>query len=264
LPLFYNGPSVITVHDLSIITHPEWFPGFKFFLRKVLIPQSIKKAKKIIAVSEYTKEQIKKIFQVTEEKIEVIYEGAARSRQIAARYLPGSYLAAIGTIEPRKNFIRMLEAFEKLSREYPKLKFLLAGGRGWKNEAICKKIESLKPSVEYLGYVSEGEKYHLLKNALALVFVSLEEGFGLPLVEAMASGIPIITSNTSALKEISEGAALQADPKSVGEIYKAMKRVVEDPKLRADLIAKSLERAGKFSWQECARKTLELYKQLYK
>jgi glycosyltransferase involved in cell wall biosynthesis len=297
LPLNYKGKSVVTVHDLAIYKHPEWFPS-KFligqnFSTKTLVPQSLEKAEKIIAVSEHTQKDIQEIFKIKKNKIEVIYEGVEfRSLpsktegicgletkicfdDLRAKYgLKDNYVLFLGTIEPRKNISLLVEAFCSLasrSRTFAeKYQLILAGAKGWKNEKvfkemeICRKKLKLSGVVKYIGYIPSSEKFALMKYAACFVFPSLYEGFGLPVLEALSLGVPTITSNISSLPEIAGGAALLVDPRKKDELAEAMGKIIFDKDVGAELAKKGVDQAKKFSWTKCAKETLEVYKKVGK
>ncbi|MDO8582247.1 MAG: glycosyltransferase family 1 protein [bacterium] len=305
LPLGYRGKNVWTVHDLAIYDHPEWFPSGlrQWFSTRFTVPRSIRRATKLIAVSQNTKRDIMRIFNVSEEKVMVIYEGKpdvilsewneskdpqgheiprqARddaSRQITTVFsdLPPKadrrndskepYFLFVGTIEPRKNLVRLIDAFIQFRSTFhdPRFTLILAGGTGWNNDEIFMAIERAnlklgKGSVQYLGYVSEEEKIALLQNATAFVWPSLYEGFGLPVLEAMAMGTPVITSNTSSIPEITGDAEVFVNPESVAEISSAMERVTSDQQLCEQLKTRGMNRAKEFMWEKAARETLAVY-----
>ena len=285
LPLGYNGKSVWTVHDLAIYNHPEWFPGGarQWFSTRVTVPRSISRVTRLIAVSENTKRDMMRIFNVPKEKISVIYEGAPKINQNDNTKFK-NYFLFIGTIEPRKNLVRLIDAFIQFRQNNLQLtlhhpsrisggtgqatyNLLLAGASGWKNDEVFLSIERAnlklgKGSVQYLGYVSEEEKMALLKNATAFVWPSLYEGFGLPVLEAMSVGVPVITSNVSSIPEITGDAAVLVDPESVEEIADAMKRIVEDRALREQLKTRGVARAKEFTWEKMAKETLAVYQEV--
>jgi len=324
IPLFYGRPAVVTIHDLAIYKYPEFFPK-KFlsrqaFATKVLVPNTVKKAKKIIAVSKNTKKDIIELFSVPEEKIEVVYEGIVgeshRSNfsleDIKNRFgILGRYLLFVGTVEPRKNIISLVRAFRDLMLSYDSpvkdLQLIIAGAKGWNNEAIFKAISDANASIvgqanrrsgrerrsgldrrsdevkkkegerrsgaerrasepiRYLGYISHEEKQTLIGNAVAFIFPSLYEGFGLPILEAMSLGTPVITSNLSSLPEITgRQAAVLVDPNKQSEITEAISQILTDEGLRESLKIKGRERAGDFSWENCARETLNIYENAVK
>jgi len=295
LPLAYRGKSVITVHDLAIYKNPKWFPGDfltgQLFSTKTLVPKSLKKTTKIIAVSEYTKKDITEIFKINPGKVEVVYEG------VEFRNLPGKsetacgvesevcfedlklkyglkddYILFLGTIEPRKNISALVRAFCDLVSKNKNLEnkkqLILAGARGWKYEKVFKEIEGCqeklgkRSEVKYIGYVPGREKFTLMKGAACFVFPSFYEGFGLPVLEALSLGVPTITSDKASLPEITGGAAILIDPENVSEICVALEKILTDKNFREDLGKKGVEQAKKFSWKKCAEETLEVYKKV--
>jgi len=280
IPLFYKGRAVITIHDLAIYKHPEWFPLGQWFSKKIVVPWSLKKADKIIAVSRKTKQDIIDFFQVPENRIQVIYEAPSLrgdpsfySRQTlqSPKAKPqnlGGYALFIGTLEPRKNLIRLLKAFALYCRKYPKKteKLVIIGGKGWKFEPIYQAVMDLKlkTKVVFTGYVSEKRKIELLKWAKVLVFPSLYEGFGLPALEAMSLGVPVICSNNSALGEISNQAAFLVNPRDIRSIFRGLARVLSNKTLREELREKGLARVQLFSWSKCAQETLKVFQSAIK
>jgi len=297
LPLAYRGKSVVTVHDLAIYKNPEWFPREGLmgqrFSTKTLVPKSLGKAEKIIAVSEHTKKDIVEIFKIKPEKIDVIYEGVEFRNlpskkeavcgleakicfeDIKAKYgLKDGYVLFLGTIEPRKNIINLVRAFRTVALENKKFgekyQLVLAGAKGWKHEKIYKEIESSnkklgsKGIIKYIGYVPGKEKFFLMEYASCFVFPSLYEGFGLPVLEAMSLGVPTITSKISSLPEITGDAALLVDPHKEEEIALVLEKVLTDKNLQKNLSAKGVTQAKKFSWEKCAKETFEVYKKAVK
>ncbi len=282
LPLGYRGKSVWTVHDLAIYDHPEWFPGGlrQWFSTRVTVPRSIRRAEKLIAPSESTKRDIIRIFNVPDGKIRVVYEGKPdaiaseikQPRSTNYQLPPTNYFLFIGTIEPRKNLVRLIDAFshfEALLRSggVPRYRLILAGANGWNNDEIFMAIERAnlklgKGSVQYLGYVSEEEKISLLQNAIAFVWPSLYEGFGLPVLEAMAIGVPVITSKVSSIPEITGDAALLVNPENISEIVGAMERIAEDVAFREQLKTRGANRAKEFTWEKAARETFTCYEEV--
>lgn len=297
LPLSYKGKSVVTVHDLAIYKHPEWFAKKKLigqgFSTKLLVPQSLKRAEKIISVSKHTKKDIKEIFKIKDEKIKVIYEGVefrdipSKDEDVCGvekkvcfedmkvKYgLKDDYVLFLGTIEPRKNIAAIVRAFCELSLKNKeigeKYQLVLAGAKGWKNEKIfseinaCKKNPELRGVVKYIGYVPSSEKFSLIKYSTCFIFPSFYEGFGLPVLEALSLGVPTITSNISALPEITRAAAVLIDPDKLESIADALLKVLTDKKLREQLSKDGVLEAKKFSWEKCAKETLEVYKSVVK
>lgn len=274
IPLTYQRPSVITVHDLAIYKHPEWFPGGQKFSTKILVPKSLQKAKKIIAVSKSTKKDIIEEFGIEENKIEVIYEGVIKEKfknkwsKIANKYsLEKPYIFYIGTIEPRKNLYKLIEAYLNLIKEekFSNYYLVLAGGIGYKGRDFMNFLNERIPhkKIRYLGYVSHEEKMILLKNASCFIFPSLYEGFGLPVLEAFSQGVPVITSKVASLPEVAGKAALLVDPNSSNDIQKALKRILSNKEFAKELALKGKKRALNFSWDKCAKETLKVYQKAY-
>lgn len=281
LPLGYRGRSVATVHDLAIYEHPEWFPGGQFFSRRFVVPASLRRATKVIAVSESTKRDIQRVFALPPEKIAVVHEGVEAPPAEAWESpkpdgLDKPYILFLGTIEPRKNIEGLVAAYASLVERFPKLvgetELVIAGVRGWKSEKAFAAIDAANrafgvrgPRVRVLGYVPEERKPALMAGALAFVFPSRYEGFGLPVLEAMSFGVPVVTSNVSSLPEIAgRGAALLVDPDSQAELSLALKHLLEDEGKRAELGRRGLERSTEFRWDKTAGETLEVYEEAAK
>lgn len=276
IPLTYGGACVVTVHDLAIYDHPEWFPPHQTFSTRVVVPLSVKRARRIIAVSEATRKEVMDRFRIPKSRITVIPEGvmvrkvherknakrSARADRIAERFL-----LFIGTLEPRKNLEQLIDAFDFLhatSKKLRDLQLVIAGGRGWKHERVLKKIIHAKagPNIRYLGYVSHNEKIELMKEAEAFVFPSFTEGFGLPVLEAMALGAPVIAGNQGALPEIVGRSGVLVNPHKPKELAAAMKKVVSSPRLQRELARKGKRKAARYTWERTAKKTLEVYNSL--
>ncbi|MFA4871468.1 MAG: glycosyltransferase family 1 protein [Patescibacteria group bacterium] len=322
LPLFYRKPAVITIHDLAIYKYPRFFPQ-KFLNRqtlstKVLVPRSLERAAKIIAVSKNTKTDIIEEFGIAEERIEVIYEGVInqdneRLNQIDFEKIKNKfgikdkYLLFLGTIEPRKNIIGLIKAFRDLSLTYDSpakdYQLIIAGAHGWKVKPVYEAIANANASImgeqkhlrngrerrsgldlrgearikkegerrqgrerrrgmpiKHIGYVSRLEKIMLLRHATCFVFPSLYEGFGLPVLEAMDLGTPVITSNLSSLPEIvGEKGALMVNPNKESELIDALQQILTDVGLREVLSVSGKNQAKEFTWKKCAEKTLAVY-----
>lgn len=274
IPYLYRGASVVTVHDLAIYRHPEWFPKRQKFSISVLVPRSLRHASRIIAVSEATKKDIVKTFRTSADKIKVVYEGVNKETAhltadgIAHKYgLRLPYVLYVGTIEPRKNVELMVRAFLKLRAKKPALKkyqLVLAGHRGWRSHNVFKAIEEgiQLGAVRYLNYVPHEDKVALVKNATTFVFPSLFEGFGLPVLEAMAMGTPVITSKTSSLPEVTGSSALLVNPSSEKEFIDALSKMLGSPVLRRKLSEAGKSRATQFTWRKCAQATMKVYKEV--
>lgn len=292
IPLYYDGPSVITVHDLAIYKNPKWFPSRlgpgQLFSTKILVPKSVENAIGIIVPSESTKKDLIEIFKVSEKKITVIYEGSKIDKEdkdklptlveLKKKFLiPNKYIFFIGTIEPRKNLSALMTAFFNLKRNgrLKDYKLVIAGADGWKNErekklmkkynkmlAEKKKLTPKDEQIKYLGYVLHREKIALLKHSTCFVYPSFYEGFGLPVLEAMVCRTPVITSNVSSIPEITGDNAILIDPNNTKEIEKAIEKLTSNEKLRQDLAERAKKQSEKFTWEKCAKETLDLFKEL--
>ncbi|HLC99714.1 MAG TPA: glycosyltransferase family 1 protein [Patescibacteria group bacterium] len=271
LPIGFGGKTVLTIHDLAIYRNPEWFPRQSFATR-VLVPRSLAKATHIIAVSESTKNDLQQIFRVPQERVSVIYEGVreepvndAAKQSIFQKFRIDSergFFLFLGTIEPRKNLVTLLSAYRALVKKFPDApRMIFAGGRGWNNEDVFSAIQKwgLNDAVRYVGYVSHEEKLVLMKNAQCLVYPSLYEGFGLPILESMSLGVPVLTSRTSSIPEVAGDAALLVDPNDDEEIAKGLEKFWKDESLRADIISKGKSRVKLFDWKKTAEQTLAVY-----
>ncbi len=271
IPYTYSGPSVITVHDLAIYKHPEWFPRGQKFSTRLLVPKSLNKAKKIIAVSKATKKDIIKLFKIPNQRIEVIYEGVFREKakvkfeSLKRKYkIADNYILFLGTVEPRKNLVGLVHSYNELIKQkrFAKYQLVIAGAKGWKEGEVFKTIRKLKleDQVRYLGYVAHQDKIGLIKNSTIFIFPSYYEGFGLPILEAMELGAPVITSNTSSIPEITDHSAVHINPAKEEEITKALVKVLGSSALRRKLKHAGYNQAQKFSWQKTAKQTLAVYR----
>jgi glycosyltransferase involved in cell wall biosynthesis len=241
------------------------------------------KAAVIIAVSHAIQQEIVDTLGLPSQRVRVIYEAASPAyhpinntsnannanaaeqlNEVRQRYdLPASFVLFVGTIEPRKNLETLLCAFAELRRMGRTEHLVLAGGLGWKYEAALRNIAALGLSdcVRLLGYVPDDDLPAIYNLARVLAFVSLYEGFGLPILESMACGTPVVTSNRSAMAELGAGAALLVNPTKPGEIAQALQRVLSNDALHAELRGAGLARAAQFSWAKAAAQTMAVYEE---
>ena len=300
-PLFYRGETVITIHDLAIYKHPEWFPPRQWFSTKLLVPISIKRASHIITISESSKKDIIELFgrelalrpvlrsfseggsskSEVGDKISVTPLGVEKSffKSATNHKLPTTspYILCVATLEPRKNITRLIQAYKQLPSEIlDKYDLLIAGGKGWKTESIDSEIQSVKSSastrlgevgeirnkVRLLGAVDSNQLIALYQGASLFVFLSLYEGFGLPVLEAMAAGVPVVSSNVSSIPEFAKNYAILVNPCNVGEITKAMQKVLTSPNLASKMSQRGVERASEYTWEKTAQSTLKAYESL--
>ncbi len=266
---------IVTFHDLSFEKYPEFYSSQKNFWHFSMDPRrQAKEADKIIAVSESTKEDLVEIYEVAPEKIRVIYSGLgirakrevlpAEKAYVADKYkLPENYILYLGTLEPRKNIVGLLKAFDRLMREEAfrssGLKLVIAGAKGWLYGDIFKAARELgaKDDIIFTGYVEDRYKPALYRMSKLFVYPSFYEGFGFPPLEAMAKGVPVITSGISSIPEAVGGAAITVNPSDPDELYGAMREALSDPKLSSLLSSLGRERAKLFDWNRCAEETLE-------
>jgi glycosyltransferase involved in cell wall biosynthesis len=275
-PLFSPCPTVITIHDMTLWLFPQYHYGLRLLSMRPFIPLAARRAAAIIAVSRATREDIVRILKVPPEKVHVIHEAPAASyrpldRQTALQTLgsawavPERFALYVGTIEPRKNLVRLLQAFALLwhGGVVPH-KLVFVGQRGWKEEPVFQTVEALglQDAVIFLGYVPHEILIALYNLAEAMVFPSLYEGFGLPVVEAMACGTPVITSRKGSLDEISGEAAEFVEPTSVESIAEALRCVLNDPSRQAELKHRGLAHSSRYSWEISAKQTQALYRQV--
>jgi glycosyltransferase involved in cell wall biosynthesis len=264
MPLFCFQRAIVVVHDLAIYLRPEWFPA-QWFSTKVLVPWSLMKAEKIIAVSRNTKKDILEIFpNIEDDRVAVVYPAGSLPYALPQVGGKGRYVVFVGTLEPRKNVANLLRAFEKyLDETGADVKLKLVSAWGWKTGEIYETLRAVKEkypdAVEFVGAVDDKKKAEVIAGAAALLFPSFYEGFGLPVVEAMALGTPVITSRGSSLEEISNGAAVLIDPAKIDEIKDAIKKILVDQEFADELIARGRIVASQFSWDKSANVILNLF-----
>lgn len=273
-PVRKDTRTVLTVHDLSFIRAPETAtPGLRAYLNAV-VPRSVARADYILADSTATGQDLVKLYGTPTEKISVLYSGVesrfARIDDPAVlgamreRYKLGDepYVLSVGTVQPRKNYERLVEAFHRLG--CADIKLVIAGGKGWLDDPLYQRIDALKlrDRVVMAGFVDDADLPAIYSGAHVFAFPSLYEGFGLPPLEAMACGLPVVSSNTSSLPEVVGDAALCVDPYSVDEIAEALRHAIEDSSIRQALIDKGYRRARQFTWQSAAHQLRELYTKL--
>jgi len=264
LPLLGPGlPAVVTVHDLAIYRHPEWFPGGQWLSVRVTVPRSIRTADAVVAVSRSTARDLAELFGVGSDRVTVVPEGVssifrplpAAELEAARRRLelPERFLLFVSTIEPRKNLLTLLDAWSRLRSP---VELVVAGGWGWRHEEIRARLEVVGGrGVRLLGAVRPDQLPHLYNLATALAHPAWFEGFGLTPLEAMACGTPVVASNASSIPEVVGEAGILLDPGDVEGWTTALGRVLEDEGLRRDLRARGLERATGFTWPLAAEAT---------
>lgn len=263
-------PQVVTVHDLCYKRHPEWFSYSRVLYYRMFMDAGIRHAARIIADSMATAEDIHEFLGVPSSRIDIIPLGVSplfhpaseedRTRLRNRYALPEAFFLFVGTLEPRKNLPRLMEAWASLGDDIPDL--VIAGRTGWKTNpgAWGTAAETMQAKIHFLDHIPQDLLPALYSEAKAFIWPSLMEGFGLPVLEAMACGTPVITSNTSCLPEVVGDAALTVDPADVHALADAMETLWEDRGLQNALRVKGLERATMFTWERTAAMTLETYR----
>jgi len=272
LPPIHPRRSLVTVHDLGYRYFPQAHPRFQRVYLDLSTRWNARAAAHILADSEATRADLARIYGTPPEKVTVAYPGYDESlapvhdpailSAVRERYgIPGDYFLYLGTLQPRKNLSRLVLAFSRLPS---RAVLVLAGQRGWLSDDLFALIRRLGLEGRVLcpGYVRPEDRAPLLSGALAFVFPSLYEGFGLPVLEAQACGCPVICSNTSSLPEVAGDAALQVPPEDVAALADAMARLESDPDLRRELVERGFVNLRRFSWEGCARTVLGVVEEL--
>ena len=272
IPKNIKGKVIVTIYDTVFFSAPETMGDMKAISE---YKYAAERSDLILTISESAKSDIIKHFNVDEKKIEIVTPGIDLEKylhnytdmeleNVRKKYkLPENYILYLGTIEPRKNIERTIKAFIKYKKEVKDdLKFVIVGGKGWKYDNIMKLIESMGTDIILTGYIDEEDKIPIYKLAQIFAFPSLYEGFGMPVLEAMAAGVPVITSNVSSLPEVAGDAAILVNPLNEDEIFEAYKKILSDKKLQLEMIEKGLEQAKKFEWKESAKVLEQIYEKM--
>ncbi len=272
LPKITHARSVFTLHDVAYLLFPQYhLPQNRIYLT-LMMPRFLARADRLIAVSEATRRDALRYYRLNPEKIVVIPEGVearfqpepdpARLAALRQKYaLPERFILCVGTIEPRKNLPTLLDAFAAVRPRHPQVGLVIAGGRGWLYQSFFehRRAVGLENQVRLTGHVPDDDLPALINCAEVFAFPSVFEGFGLPPLEAMACGVPIVCSNASSLPEVTGDSGLSLPPHDVQAWAEALDRLLTDPALHADLRGRGLARARQFTWEAAARKTLEVY-----
>jgi len=274
LPRLTRSKSVFTLHDLVFRFYPHTHKPLNRWFLTLMMPRFLKAADAVIAVSQSTKRDAVQTYGIDEAKITVIYEGvsdhfrrASPDAIVAVRHkysLPNEFILSLGTIEPRKNLTSLLEAYHALRNEGSPPGLVIVGKKGWLYSGFFNRMYELglEHDVVFPGFVPDEDLPALYSAADLFVFPSLYEGFGLPVLEALACGTPVVASNASSLPEVAGEAALLVDPSSVEALVQAVKDVLGNRGLREDLRERGPKQAAKFSWQRAARETKAVYTSL--
>ena len=274
-PVSGRIPTLLTVHDLSFVHYPEVYPPKLVNYLNRVVPWSIARASHVLADSQATKQDLVDVWQVAPEKITVLYSGVHErfrpvtdgERLTAARqkYQIGKqpYIFTVGTIQPRKNYQMLIRAFRPVAAQYPH-NLVISGGKGWLYEEMLAELtrQGLNGRVHFTGFVDDADLPTLYSGAELFVFPSLYEGFGLPLLEAMACGAPVISSDASSLPEVAGDTAVLLSPRDQAAWTDAMLELLAHPGKRATLVAGGFRQARQFTWHAAARALLEIYQRV--
>jgi len=272
----FNGPAVVTVHDLSWLRYPETQPAARVREMNRVMPQAMKTAAHILVDSEFVKQEVMEHYGLAEDRITTALLGvstdfrplsAAQCAAVLDRYRlqHGRYILAVATLEPRKNLASLIAAFEHLpdtlKRRYP---LVIAGMRGWGDSVMSEALRKMiaRGEVRLTGYVPQADLPKLYAGARMFVYPSLYEGFGLPPLEAMASGVPVIVSDRASLPEVVGNAGILTEPLDDLRIVQHMRALIEDDALHGHLASAGLQRAKQFTWRRCAMETLAVYRRV--
>ncbi len=271
-PVMPGRRTVLTVHDLTFERAPDAAPPQLLRFLKRVVPQSVRRAHHLIADSQATARDLITLYAVPPERITVIYSGVEARFHPLDRSAPGvapdkrvwgdaPFVLTVGTLQPRKNHLTLVRAFAQVARQLPDLQLVIAGGKGWMYEAVTAEVArlNLAQRVRFIGFVDDAGLPDLYRAARVFAFPSLYEGFGLPPLEAMACGVPVVASNASSLPEVVGDAGLLVDPLDVDGLAQALTRAVADETWRAQAIARGLARARQFTWTRAAEQLLAVY-----
>lgn len=270
-PFFCPARSALVIHDLQHENQPENFSRFQLFFLKTIIRLSSIRADSIVAISGKVKKDIIKYYKIPESRIGIAYNGVEAScffprsgeevERVRRKYkLPGRFILYIASALPHKNYSRLLEAFRLVKAKDAGIKLVLIGARDYGQDAVAERIDALgiKDDVVFSGWLPFEDIPLIYAASELFVFPSLHEGFGIPVIEAMATGVPVVCSDIEPLTEVVAGSALLVDPLSPGDMAQGMLKVLADPVLRERLVRDGLKRAENFSWEKTARDTLSL------
>jgi glycosyltransferase involved in cell wall biosynthesis len=274
-PTLAQTKTILTVHDLSFVRVPETTsPNLKRYL-DVVVPRSLHRATHIIADSQATKTDITDIYDVSPHKVSVVLSGVdAHFHHVSDNhYLHEKYniptrpfLLSVGTVQPRKNYSRLIQSLAILRQKGYDIGYVIAGGKGWLQDEMYTTIQknNMQDYVHLIGFADENDLSALYSMATALVYPSLYEGFGFPILEGMACHTPVITANVSSLPEVAGDATLLVDPYNIDEIVHSITRLLDDSALRQTLIQKGIQNIQRFTWQNSAKQLVEVYQSVLK
>lgn len=274
-PLACRVPVIASVHDVSFLENPEYFTPFRSMQLRFTVRRTVQSAARVLTPSEFSKNSIVRAYSLDESKVTVIPNGVSSSfrpvaREAAAHWLdkrytglPRRFVLSVGDLQPRKNHLALLRSFEEMVRSYPELPhhLVFVGKRAWRSNEVtaAAKTSQIRDRVHFMNFVSDEDLVRFYGACDLFVYPSLYEGFGLPIIEAMACGRAVACSNTTAMPEVADSCALLFDPKSDIEIGRAMRDLLLDAELRQRMERLGLQRASIYSWDRAARQTLDVY-----
>ncbi len=265
----------VTIHDLAFKHYPHFLKkkfgqSLSFWKTK----RDVHRADRVIAVSQHTAKDVTMFFEFDKERVRVVYHGVddhfrpdipmGSILEIKKNYriLTPQYILWVGTLEPRKNLLTLIEAYSKLESLHSEYTLVLGGGPGWEYQNILTLARSLGNRIQITGYLPQEDLIPLYAGASLFVYPSFYEGFGLPLLEAMASGVPIVASKTSSLPEVVGDAGILVDPLSISDVSEGIRKLLKDSSLRSSFREKGIQRAKQFTWERAARETLKIYREI--
>jgi len=273
-PVRCAAPIVVSVHDVSFLEHPEYFTPFRALQLRMTVRRTVKAAACVLTPSEFSKKRILEAYQLDEQKVVALPNGVSSAfrpvpRETAQRNLPsslnipGPFILTVGDLQPRKNHLGLIRAFEDLVRSYPQLPhhLVVVGKETWHAPAVRAAAgrSPVHDRIHFTGFVDDDQLHRLYGACDLMVYPSFYEGFGLPIVEAMACGRAVACSNTSAMPEVADSAAILFDPNSQRDLVTSMRDLLLNPELRMRMERLGAQRAALFSWERTAARTLDLY-----
>ncbi len=273
-PLFTSVPLVVTVHDVSFLEYPQYFTRYRASQLKITARRTVERAAAILTPSEFSRAAILRHYNLNEEKVVVVHNAVSKEfrpidRQVAQAAverkfgIPGPFVLMVGDLQPRKNHLGLLQAFEEVLRTHPQLphRLVFVGKETWYSKDLHRAVvkSGVAERVNFTGFVEDADLVQFYGACDLFVFPSFYEGFGLPILEAMACGRAVASSSSTAMAEVADGAGLLFDPDSIEQMSRAIRDVLVDPDLRVRLERLGAQRAAGFSWERAAERTLEVY-----
>ena len=270
VPVRCPVPLVVTIFDALPWRHPEWLTRANVASHRLFVRRAVRRAAAVITGSEYAGREIQQAYGLEPARVHVVplgisplfSPGEAADEDLSRLGVAGPYVLAVGTLQPRKNVVAVLEAFERLAADGAELSLVIAGGAGWGERALAERLATspARDRVTLAGAVGDEDLRTLYRGAECFVFPSRHEGFGLPVLEAMACATPVVCSDRTSLPEVAGGAAILVSPDDVDDIEAALGRVLSSDQLRRELVEKGLRRAGAFTWDRTADRTAAIYR----